>query len=89
MKIIFEKGKVKELDDMISKHFTMEGPVFYGAVLTEEEMEMEKQRWAQNGTKITLRRTCSLRWRLVIMSVLGREVNFMVLHPVHDLAFWL
>jgi hypothetical protein len=44
MKIIFKKNEVKELDDMIFKHFTMDGPVFYGAVLTEEEMEEELDR---------------------------------------------
>ena len=44
MKIVFEKGKVKEFDDMIRKHFTMDGPIFYVAALTEEEMEEDTNR---------------------------------------------
>ena len=43
MKIIFEKGKVKELDEMIQKHFTLEGPVFYAEILTEEQMKEERK----------------------------------------------
>jgi hypothetical protein len=37
MKVIFKRNEVKELDDLIEKHFTMEGPVIYCDALTEEE----------------------------------------------------
>jgi hypothetical protein len=44
MKIIFRRNKVKELDDMIAKHFTMEGPIHYGRLMTGEEVDKELER---------------------------------------------
>ena len=44
MKIIFEKGKVKELDEMIQKHFTLDGPIHYVASMTQEEVDQELER---------------------------------------------
>ena len=44
MKIIFEKGKVKELDDMIANHFTLDGPIHCVASMTQEEVDKELER---------------------------------------------
>jgi hypothetical protein len=44
MMVIFEKGKVKELDDMIAKHFTEPTPIRYAAVMTQEEVDKELER---------------------------------------------
>ena len=44
MKIIFEKGKEKELDDMIANHFTLDGPIHCVASMTQEEVDKELER---------------------------------------------
>ena len=44
MKIIFKKNEVKELDDMIAKHLTLDGPIHYVAAMTQEEVDKELER---------------------------------------------
>lgn len=45
MKVILKKNEVKELDDMIAKHFNLDGPIHYVASMTQEEVDKELERF--------------------------------------------